>query len=292
MKIVALLLLLMASAPAAAHAGHTHEAPGWTLDLSVTGPLMLALVIYVAGFVRLWARSTRGRPVLRNQAILYALGWLSLVIALVSPLHQAGERSFAFHMVEHEIIMLISALLLVASRSGPALLWAFPAAARATLGRLGSWNLWRKLADPVVATAVQGAAIWAWHAPGLFNMALHDEGWHVVQHLSFLVSALFFWWAMVHGRSRGAHVTAAVCLFVTSMVGGGLGALMALSNSPWYRDYAMLEMTPWGLTPEQDQQVAGLIMWVPGGLFHLAAALWFMLRALRENEVSHAASPL
>jgi cytochrome c oxidase assembly factor CtaG len=60
------------------------------------------------------------------------------------------------------------------------------------------------------------------------------------------------------------------------MIGGALGALMALSTSPWYGAYAAMGMTPFGLTPEEDQQLAGLIMWIPGGLFHLAAALWFL----------------
>jgi len=67
------------------------------------------------------------------------------------------------------------------------------------------------------------------------------------------------------------------------MVGGGLGALMALAVSPWYEAYAALGMTPEGLSPVQDQQLAGLIMWVPGGLWHLAAALLFLGRALRAS---------
>jgi putative membrane protein len=122
--------------------------------------------------------------------------------------------------------------------------------------------------------------------PGPFDLALRSEPWHVAQHLSFLASALLFWWAMLHGRA--GPLVAAACLFVTSMIGGGLGALMTLSNSPWYAGYAELGLTPAGLTPEQDQQLAGLIMWVPGGAWHLAAALWFLMRALRRMEARHA----
>jgi cytochrome c oxidase assembly factor CtaG len=122
--------------------------------------------------------------------------------------------------------------------------------------------------------------------PWLFDLALGSDAWHVAQHLSFVLSALLFWWAMLHGRA--GPLVAAACLFVTAMIGGGLGALMTLSNSPWYEGYAALGLTPAGLTPEQDQQLAGLIMWVPGGAWHLAAALWFLLRALRNMEARHA----
>jgi cytochrome c oxidase assembly factor CtaG len=91
---------------------------------------------------------------------------------------------------------------------------------------------------------------------------------------------------MLHGRA--GPLAAASCLFLTAMVGGGLGALMALASSPWYAPYAALGLTPAGLTPEQDQQLAGLIMWVPGGAWHLAAALFFLMRGLKRLEKRHA----
>ncbi|MDB5816511.1 MAG: hypothetical protein JWQ11_151, partial [Rhizobacter sp.] len=96
--------------------------------------------------------------------------------------------------------------------------------------------------------------------------------------LSFLVSALLFWTAMLHrtaghSMSSATRGVAALCLFATSIVSGALGALMAISQSPWYDGYARLGMTPFGLTPAEDQQVAGLLMWIPGGLVHALVAL-------------------
>lgn len=274
--------LAILSTPAAAHDGHEHA--GWTLSPSVLLPLALAALLYAIGLARLWRRAARGRAQLRRGAILYALGWLSLTGALVSPLHEAGERSFTPHMIEHEIIMLVSALLFVAARPGVPLLWAMPDGVRQRLAGAGRWTLWRVLADPFVATALQSALIVAWHAPSLFDRALRNEGWHIAQHISFLVAALLFWRAMLYARpGRGGAFVAAACLFVTSMIGGGLGALMSFAHSPWYEAYASLGMTPSGLTPEQDQQLAGLVMWVPGGLYHLAAALWFLGRAVGES---------
>ena len=281
-RLIGPALLILAS-PALAHDGDRHVI-GWTTSPLVLVPLLLTLVAYGAGFSRLWRRSDLGRPTLLRGVFLFALGWLTLAGALVSPLHEAGEVSFAMHMIEHEIIMLVSALLLVLARPGPILLWAFPAALRRPLGAAGRWPIWRFLTDPFVATSIQAVIIIVWHVPWLFELTLQSESWHIAQHLSFIGSALLFWWAVAIRRSgRAGALVAALCLFITSMIGGGLGALMAFSGSPWYEGYASLGMTPFGLTPEEDQQLAGLIMWVPGGLYHLIAALWFLLRGLRED---------
>jgi putative membrane protein len=271
-RLILLALLLLPSAALAHGGAHAPESgpPGWTLDPVLLVPLALTLIIYATGFVRLKAR----RSLWRN-AFLFLAGWLVLTLALISPLHEAGERSFTLHMVEHELIMLVAALLLPLSRPIGVMLWAWPRPLRRPLSMPG---LWRRLSDPILATALQAAAMWAWHAPPLFNRALAHSGWHVAQHLSFLVTALIFWRAMLETPNRGV---AALCLFVTSIVGGALGALMALASSPWYPAYAAMGMMPFGLTPTEDQQLAGLIMWVPGGLVHAGAAIILLGRYLR-----------
>jgi putative membrane protein len=279
-------LLLLLPAPALAHAGESHG--GWTLSWWVSGPLLVSALLYATGFARLWRRSDQGRPSLRRGALLFAAGWLTLAAALVSPLHEAGEASFAIHMIEHELIMLPAALLLVAARPGAAMLWALPAPARGALGGIarGGKGLWRFLTDPLAATLVQLAALWLWHSPGLFDRALAGASWHVAQHLSFLAAALLFWWSMAHGRA-GNYGLSAFCLFLTSVAGGALGVLMAVSESPWYAGYAAMGLTPAGLGPAEDQQLAGAIMWVPGGAFHGAAALFFLWKWLRASEAKY-----
>jgi cytochrome c oxidase assembly factor CtaG len=283
---VAFLVPLLAAAPALAHDGQEHAAPGWTLDPLVLAPLLIGALVYAWGLARLLRRAGRGGPRLRRDARLFGAGWLVLALALVTPLHEAGERSFTMHMIEHELIMLVAALLIVAGRPGPALLWGLPPPLRGAGAALARWPVWRMLADPVVATVLQALAIWAWHAPALFDRALGSDAWHIAQHLSFVVTALLFWWAMLFGRS--GQGVAILCLFLTAMVGGLLGALMALSSSPWYAGYAALGLTAEGLSPAQDQQLAGLIMWLPGGTFHLAAALWLLWKWLKASEVRDA----
>ena len=154
---------LAAASPAAAHGDH-HRPVGWTLDPWVTVPLALTLLIFLIGRDRLARRSN----VPRRSSWLFVGGWAVLALSLVSPLHEAGERSFAMHMIEHELIMLVSTLLLAASGAGGVFAWGLPRPLRLALG--GSWksplqSLWKRLTEPVTATAVQGAVMWAWHAP-------------------------------------------------------------------------------------------------------------------------------
>ena len=265
---------------------HHAEGIGWNLDPVLLLPLLLALLIYAVGWVRLAKRaSAPPRPA------LFLSGWTVLTLSLVSPLHEAGEQSFTMHMVEHELIMLVATLLLAASGAGGTLAWGLSRPLRQALG--GSWKspltaLWKRLTEPVTATLVQAVVMWAWHAPALFDRALDSSGWHIFQHSCFFLSSLLFWWAMLHPRSRSSgYGVSAACLFVTSLVGGALGALMSFSASPWYADYAAMGMTGIGLDPIDDQRLAGLIMWIPGGLVHGIAALAMFYKWLKASEAAH-----
>ncbi|MFS0850898.1 cytochrome c oxidase assembly protein [Novosphingobium panipatense] len=283
------LCLATWSFPGLAHdTGIAHdEPPGWTLDPWITVPLLLTLVLFGVGASRLSRRSGRGSAALARRVRFFVVGWLLLTVALVSPLHQAGERSFGAHMFEHEVIMLAAAPLLILAEPLAIMLWGLPVRYRHVFG---AWSRaapvrrsWRFLVEPVTATLLQAAALWVWHAPALFDLALAHEGWHAAQHLSFLVSALLFWTAMLSRRTNPA--LAALCLVVTSIVSGALGALMAFATSPWYEGYERLGLAPFGMTPAEDQQLAGLLMWVPGGLVHAGAALLVVRQVLRSAHV-------
>jgi putative membrane protein len=277
-------MFALAVAPMAwAHGGGAPS--GWSFETWVVVPLSLTAALYGIGRWRWWSRTTPSASSWR-QDMFFVTGWLTTALALVSPLHLAGSRSFALHMLEHELLMLVGAPLLVLSRPMPLMLWGLPHAARRAIGRLihgaGVGTTWSTLTHPVFATGAQAAALWLWHAPALFGLALAGEGWHVLQHLSFMVTALLFWTSMVdETRMRRHPMSAVVALFFTALVSGALGALMAFSQSPWYVGYARLGMTPLGLTPVEDQQLAGLLMWIPGGLVHAAAALAIVGRLLR-----------
>jgi len=258
----------------------------WSFEPLVVIPLALALLVFTIGLIRLQRRSNQKRP----RVWLFVGGWIALAVALVSPLHQAGERSFTMHMIEHELIMLIATLLFAESAAGGILAWGLPRPLR--LGLRGSWKgplqrLWRRLTDPLTATALQGVVLWVWHAPALFDRALESDAWHAAQHLCFVAASLLFWSAMLD-RRRGGYLLSAACLFLTTMIEGALGALMALSQSPWYADYASMGVTGVGLDPTTDQQLAGLIMWIPGGVLHGGVALLLLYRWLTSAEMAHA----
>lgn len=287
-KGLALLVAGFAPSAASAHAGHGHDGPGWTLDPLVTLPLLILLALFLLGRWRLARRS----KLPRSRSWLFIGGWLVLTLSLVSPLHEGGERSFTLHMIEHELIMLVATLLLAAAGAGGTIAWGLPGPMRRALG--GPWkkplaSIWKRVTEPVTATILQALAMWAWHAPALFNRALTSQGWHIAQHVSFILASLVFWRAMLDLR-RGSALLSALLLFLTSLVEGVLGALMALSSSPWYAAYAAMGVTGIGLDPVSDQQLAGLLMWIPGGLVHGAAALVLLYHWLRTNGDDRAAT--
>jgi putative membrane protein len=284
-----LLILLLAGAPLAASA---HVVPpgtphAWSWNLAPWLLLLLAASAtgYAIGLRRLWRHAGGGRGIARSQAWAFALGWLALVVALVSPVDTLGGHLFSAHMVQHELLMVVAAPLLVIGRPLATWAWALSPAQRRVVGRAfqgRAWSgLWSTLTDPLVAWALHAAALWGWHLPVAFDAALRNEGWHIAQHASFFVTALFFWWAVLghdpRGRYGPGHSTA--YLFTTMMYTGALGALLSLAPTPWYEPY-VATTTAMGLDPVLDQQLGGLVMWVPAGLVYVIAALAVIGRML------------
>lgn len=280
-----------------AHAHVAAEAGGaavvsplaWTFEPWIIIVLTASIVLYLCGYMRLRKRSTHGRWERTRRLCAFIAGWLTLVVALISPLHALSEWLFSAHMLQHELFMLVAAPLLVIGRPLAVWLWACPAGARLRIGAAtrSRWIAlpWRWLTLPVVAWLLHAAALWVWHAPRFFEAALARPGIHTLQHASFLASALLFWWT-VFGRvsdARGAsNAHAMLSLFTTMVHTGALGALLTLAPDVWYP--SCIETTrALGFDPLQDQQLGGLVMWVPGGLAYLIGGLlvgarWLMRR--------------
>jgi putative membrane protein len=273
-------LALTASA-AAAHDGPHDEAsvfaPLWTFDPWVVVPLLVSATLYLGGTLRLWFHAGVGRGIRIWQAAAFWTGWLLLAVATVSPLHWLGERLFVAHMIEHEIIMVLAAPLIAAARPLGAFLWALPQDWRAALGRGARSGAmaasWRVLTDPLVATVLHALALWAWHMPLLYNAVLVSPAMHRLQHASFLVTALLFWWTLLYGRARRrGYGIAVLYIFATMLHSAALGILLTLSPRVWYPEQGAFAALC-GLTPLEDQQLAGLVMWVPAGLIYTVIAL-------------------
>jgi cytochrome c oxidase assembly factor CtaG/cytochrome c2 len=259
----------------------------WSFPPGVMLGLVLSGALYVIGFVRLRHRG-RGQAVRGRETACFALGWLVLAVALVSPLHELGEALLTAHMVQHELLMLLAAPLLVLGRPLAPTLWGLPAAARYRLGRLGGRrevrSAWAFVTRPAVAWSLHATAVLLWHLPPLYQRSMLSETAHAAQHASFLITALLFWWALLHGHeARGRAGAAVLYLFGAAVYTGGLGALLTISTRLWYPLY-LGRTAPWGLTPLDDQRLAGLLMWMPGALVYLVAALGLAAGWLREAD--------
>jgi cytochrome c oxidase assembly factor CtaG len=257
---------------------------GAALEAWLLGSLALSGALYLAGVLRVWARAGRGHGVRPREAAAFALGWAVLAAALVSPVDAWGARLFSAHMLQHELLMVVAAPLLVLGRPFGAWLFGLPAGWRRALGaatrRAGWRRFWRALTGPLAAWSLHAAALWVWHVPWLFDAALAAPGLHALQHLSFLVTALLFWWAVLGPAARRQPGAALLSLFTTMLHTAALGALLALAEQPWYAAYAFTAPAL-GWEPLADQQLGGLVMWVPAGTGYVAAALAIAARCLR-----------
>jgi putative membrane protein len=247
----------------------------WEWDPFVVMPLATSFVLYGWGLARLWRKAGVGRGVRPWQATAFLAGWATLVAALVSPLHEYAEHLFTAHMIEHELLMAVAAPLLAVSRPLAVFMRAFPRRTRPWLMRGAKASAvhwaWRKLTTPVVATVLHAAAIWLWHIPGLLDGTILSEALHRLQHICFLVTALFFWWAILR-RPRQTYGEGSLHVFVTMVHTGLLGALLTLAPHLFY-PLQTRDAPFFGLTPLEDQQLAGLFMWVPGGAIYLGCGL-------------------
>jgi cytochrome c oxidase assembly factor CtaG len=136
----------------------------------------------------------------------------------------------------------------------------------------------------MVAWTLHVGALWAWHAPALYERALRSERVHVLEHLCFFWTALLFWWVLADRRARTRLGTggALLYLFAAALQSTALGAFLTFAQHPWYRAHARSALA-WGLTALEDQQLAGLIMWIPSGLVYLVAVAAVLVPALRER---------
>jgi cytochrome c oxidase assembly factor CtaG len=276
------------SAFLAFHGGQPHNwhdlVRAWSFEPLVVISLVLTGLLFTIGLYRLKRRAIR-----TWEALCFGGGWLALFVALVSPVHAWGRVLFSAHMSQHEILMLVAAPLLVLGRPLIAFLWALPLSWSRVLGNISkiAWinRVWRTLTIPLVAWLVHAVALWTWHIPALFQATLYSDTVHTLQHLSFLLSALLFWWALIHGPQGAMGYGAAVLyLFTTSLHSGALGALLTVAGSVWYPSYAPLTAS-WGLTPLEDQQLGGLIMWIPASLVYVIAGLALFAGWLREADL-------
>lgn len=234
-------------------------------------------------------------------ALLYMAGVFVLLVALLSPLHTLGDDYlFSAHMLQHLLLMQVVP---------PLLLLGIPAWAvqQALAWAPIRWSE-RMLGQPLVAWSLGIGTMWVWHLPVLYNAALEHEGIHIVEHLAFLVTATMLWWPVVAPleAARLAPLAALLYLFAAMTASSILGIILTFAPPGLYPAYLhptdALGILPllrdgWGLSPAADQQLGGLLMWVPGNLVYFCAfigalARWYSapeedIESLSSLEVAH-----
>jgi cytochrome c oxidase assembly factor CtaG len=276
---------------ASATASHTF-ANEWNWDPLILLGLLLWAAIYGAGLFQLRSRP-KAFPM--KGAIAFALGWLTLFAALISPLHEWGESLFSAHMVQHELLMAVAAPLLVVGRPDLMLIRALPAAWRMELARIlhtaAVHALSKSVLSPLVAWMLHAIALWTWHIPGLFDATISHWWVHALQHISFLGTALLFWGTLLYGCSKRAYGGSILYVFTTAIHTSILGALLTFASRPWYPVYAN-STSRWGISALEDQQIGGLIMWVPAGIVYIIVGLWLFAGWIRDSDRRSSVSPV
>jgi cytochrome c oxidase assembly factor CtaG/cytochrome c2 len=204
---------------------------------------------------------------------------MALGVAFISPLNILSAALFSAHMLQHLLLILIAAPLLVLSKPIIPFLWALPRPARRAVGAW--WKetkavsvLWHGLTQPLLVWGLFALTIWVWHLPALYQAALEDALIHELEHISFLGAALLFWWILLQptGHRRINYGGGILFTFTTALHSGALGALLTFARTPLYPIYRA-SVAPWNLTLLEDQQLAGLIMWIPASLIYVITAL-------------------
>jgi putative membrane protein len=265
----------------------------WTWDPWGLAAVAPAILIYARGLAALWgarrgAVGVRAIGVRSWQAGCYAAGVVVLALALLSPIDAWSDVRFWVHMSQHELLMVVAAPLMVLGKPFYVALWALPERARKRVGlvlAVPSLKVaWSFFTAPLFVLMLHAVVRWVWHVPVLFEAAMEHDALHALQHFSFFASTALFWWAVANGRyGRAGYGLGLLFVFVTAFHTGLLAALLTVASRGFYSIYAERGLeSPAELLA--DQQLGGVLMWVPSGVLLLASALALLVAWLGEAE--------
>jgi len=253
-------------------------------------PLIGIGLAYLVGYRR-FSKLRHAGTSYRTRGGLFLVGYTALIVALLSPLHTVGEQFFSVHMVQHLLLSLVAPPLLLLSSSMPVLLWALPAQERTTLGRLVGQpgpvrSALRLLTKPMLAWWLFVGTLWAWHQPIAYDWVLENRWAHYLEHLSFFITAILFWWPVIGAPPLPSPLGFPARLaytFLAWMPSTLLGAGISLARAPLYPFYVASAKST-GIDPTFDQQLAGLIMWVPGDVLFVSILLLLLVAFMQHEE--------
>jgi putative membrane protein len=261
----------------------------WTFDSLLIAAVVAAGVAYDVGVRRLRGRKGRATRTPKWRALCFGAGLMAMLVALLSPLDALSADVLSAHMGQHLILVVVAAPLLVLGAPAVPILLALPVRWRRRVHRLGSLFALRSIrktfTQPLAVWVLHVVALWSWHVPALYDAAVRNDALHALEHATFLGTAFLFWWVLLDpaGRRRLAPGHDILYVFTAGAQSAALGALLTFASSPLYRIY--VERAPLhGVSPLHDQQLAGLVMWIPAGVVYLVAAAVLFVRWLRSVE--------
>lgn len=264
----------------------------WNLEPDLVVALAVALGLYLFGWMRLRGRDGASGTLQGWRMWCYCGGILSIALALLSPIETFSELFFFVHMIQHLLLMLVAAPLLCLGAPILPLMWALPRRIRIGLGRQFAGGrplhfLLNFLTNPLVAQALFLATLAGWHVPANYDIAQGPSLIHEFEHTMFLGTSLLFWWAIVHpwgGKRRLSYEAAIAYLIPPILVSNLIGALLTFAPRPLYTNYLAVPRL-WGISVLLDQQLGGLIMWVPGMVPYAIAIFVLVSQLMKQGEL-------
>jgi cytochrome c oxidase assembly factor CtaG len=262
----------------------------WEEDPFVLLSLLIFGLFYFIGKLKLEGRSKR-RVVENSSIITFGGGLLALTLALLSPISVYAEDLFFMHMLQHILLVMVAAPLLLLANPMKTLIWAFPKVIRKFMGRrLKSQGLIRKMLAlsvmPLFAWFIFAVCIWLWHSPSAYNAALENEAVHVLEHMTIFIASVILWWSVIGPAPVRTYLPYPLrCLYILAALVQNtiLGAMLTFAEAPLYSYYGNAP-AHWGITTDYDQQLGGIIMWIPGGMMYLAALIILFFIWIRRED--------
>jgi cytochrome c oxidase assembly factor CtaG len=257
----------------------------WRWDVGFV--LFFFATLYILGWLRL--RKIGGEAKL-NQLIFYAVALGVIGCALLSPIDDLASYLLIAHMVQHELLMMLAAPLILLANPVPVLLWGLRGSSRSQVGNLLTrHSVVRQVRDFLsrmpVAWSLYVVNLWAWHHPVLYQAALRELWIHDIEHILFFLTALIFWWPIIRPVSRPAPIQDGVrilYLFFAATQDTILSGWIALSREVLYPHYETA-LRLWDLTPREDQIGGGILMFAVGSTTYLIAILVLVNALLGEG---------
>jgi putative membrane protein len=258
----------------------------WSFPIPLTLFLLVVTFFYARGWLRL--QRTILHSISLPQFAAFTSGVLSVWIAIGSPLAILDHKLLSIHMVQHILLMAVAAPLILLGEPTLPLLHGLPR--RFVQGILGPCLRWgpirwvgRFVTQPIFCWIAATVTVIAWHVPNIFELGMHSNSWHSIQQISFFVAGILFWWPVIQpypSVSRWPKWSVPLYLFFATLPCDALSAFLTFCDRVVYRPYLLQHYRPFGISPLQDQEWAGVLMWVAITFIYMLPAVVITIRIL------------